>query len=85
MAPIAEAVDALVLSFEVGSVKPDERIWNVALDRLGAIAAETVFADDRADLVEAARRFGLDAFVVASSAALECELQTRGFLQRSSV
>jgi glucose-1-phosphatase len=85
VARVDEAVGALVLSFEVGYLKPDERIWKAALDRLGATAVETVFADDRPDLVEAARTFGLDAFVVDGPGTLERELSARGLLRDSSV
>ncbi|MEO6326464.1 MAG: HAD family phosphatase [Thermoanaerobaculia bacterium] len=85
VSPVDRLVDALVLSFEVGYVKPDERIWRTALDRLGSAANETTFADDRADLVEAARTFGLDAFVVDSPATLETELGRRGLLMADSL
>jgi len=84
VARIDDAVGTLVLSYEVGFVKPDERIWKAALDRLGASPHETVFADDRPDLVEAARAFGLDAFVVDGPASLELGLSSRGLLSSPS-
>jgi putative hydrolase of the HAD superfamily len=73
-------VDALALSFEVGAAKPEPRIFAAALERLGVNAAHAVFADDRADYVEAARALGLDAFVVDRPATLEAELQRRDLL-----
>lgn len=39
-------VDALVLSYEVGSVKPDAGIFTHALDLLGAAAAQTLMVGD---------------------------------------
>lgn len=39
-------VDALVLSYEVGSVKPDQGIFQHALDLLGAAPAETLMVGD---------------------------------------
>ena len=38
--------DALVFSFEVGVTKPDERIYQIAIDRLGVKFEECVFIDD---------------------------------------
>lgn len=74
------AVDAFALSFEVGAVKPEPAIFEAALARLGVTAPDAVYADDRPDLVEAARKLGLDAFVVDSAASLGSELARRGLL-----
>jgi glucose-1-phosphatase len=73
-------VDALALSFQVGAVKPDARLFDAALEKLGAGREDAVFADDRADFVEAARALGIDAFVVDSPETLERELHARGLL-----
>ncbi len=54
-------VDTLVISAEEGSAKPDERIYRVALDRLGVAPEETLFLDDLAVNVTAARRLGIHA------------------------
>ena len=55
-------LDALVLSFEVGSVKPEARIFREALDRLRTTAAEAVFVDDQPDYLDGAARLGLRTF-----------------------
>ena len=57
--------DAVVLSCEVGCVKPDGAILRHALDRLGGAAEEAVLVDDRGANVEAARRLGLRALRIA--------------------
>jgi len=80
VAPVDGAVDALALSFEVGAVKPEPAIFEAALGRLGVTASEAVYADDRADLVVAARALGLDAFVVDSATALRRGLARRDLL-----
>jgi HAD superfamily hydrolase (TIGR01509 family) len=49
----------VVISCEVGVSKPDPRIYQLCLDRLGLPAAETLFVDDRADNIEGAARIGL--------------------------
>jgi HAD superfamily hydrolase (TIGR01549 family) len=52
---MSELVDALITSEEVGVPKPDPRIYQVALERLGAEAAQTVMVGDNwtADVVGA--------------------------------
>lgn len=77
---VATRVDALALSFQVGAVKPDPRIFDAALCALSAGHASAVFADDRADLVAAARDLGIDGFVVADPAGLRNGLLERGLL-----
>ena len=68
------------LSFEVGAAKPDPAHFEAALALAGAAPREAVFADDRAEMVEAARRLGLDAFAVDRPDALETGLTARGLL-----
>jgi putative hydrolase of the HAD superfamily len=52
---MSELVDALITSEEVGVPKPDPRIYQVALERLGAEAAQAVMVGDNwtADVVGA--------------------------------
>jgi putative hydrolase of the HAD superfamily len=57
--PLDTRFDAVVISCEVGLSKPDPRIYQLCLDRLGLRAPETLFVDDRADNVEGAARLGL--------------------------
>lgn len=54
--------DELVISAEVKLVKPDPRIFRLALERLSVQPAEAVFIDDIAENVEAAQKEGLVAF-----------------------
>jgi len=51
--------DHMVVSAEVGLMKPDPRIYLLALERLGARAEESVFVDDVLVNVEAARSVGM--------------------------
>jgi len=44
--PIADAFDALVISAEEKMMKPDPRIYQLALDRLKVRADEAIFLDD---------------------------------------
>jgi putative hydrolase of the HAD superfamily len=58
---IADCFDAFVTSAEIGVMKPDPCIYQVALDRLGLSPPETVFVDDFVENVKAARRLGMAA------------------------
>jgi putative hydrolase of the HAD superfamily len=54
-----ELFDDVVISGEVGMRKPEERIFQLALTRLGLPAAECVFVDDVEGNVVAAQALGL--------------------------
>ena len=56
---LIDAFDALIISSEVGLMKPDPRIYQLALDKLGVAAKEAVFVDDAAINVDAARALGM--------------------------
>jgi HAD superfamily hydrolase (TIGR01509 family) len=62
---LGQEVDALVLSFEVRSVKPEARIFGVALERLGAAAGKSVFVDDQARYLDGAAALGIRTFRMA--------------------
>ena len=54
-----ELFDDVVISGEVGMRKPEERIFQLALTRLGLSAAECVFVDDVEGNIVAAQALGL--------------------------
>lgn len=60
--PVLSAADAhadeFVLSFEVGAAKPDRRIFEAALDRIGIAAEETLMVGDSVENDGAARDLG---------------------------
>ena len=58
---IAAAFDAIVISAEVGVVKPDPEIYHIILERLGVAPAEAVFVDDFSENVAGARTVGMHA------------------------
>lgn len=63
--PLLHSADTIVLSSEEGVKKPDPRIMALALERLHADAATTVFVGNSlADDVEGARRAGLRAVLI---------------------
>jgi putative hydrolase of the HAD superfamily len=65
--PIDELFHHVVDSSEVGLRKPDPRIFELALEKVGAAdPGRIVFLDDYAGNVEAARRVGIQGILVTS-------------------
>ncbi len=55
--------DGEVVSCEEGTVKPEPRIYRILLDRYWLDPAQTLFIDDRAANIAAAREAGIDGFL----------------------
>ena len=68
--PVLERFDGLVLSHEVGLVKPEREIYEAALRLSGARSGRAIFFDDIPEYVTAAREAGLlaEVFTTASAA-----------------
>src|SRR6266849_1279406 len=58
--PLESWFDAVVVSCEVGVAKPDPRIYQICLSRLGVLPERALFVDDRADNIQAAARLGIE-------------------------
>lgn len=56
-----DALDALVISAEVGIMKPEKRIFEIALERLEVAPSQAVFVDDFQHNIAAAQALGLQA------------------------
>jgi putative hydrolase of the HAD superfamily len=67
--------DAVISSRDAGAAKPDPRIFQAAIERLGRRAGEVVFVDDVLGHVEAARGLGFEAvhFVTTEDAIRQLE------------
>lgn len=59
----SELFDASVLSYQVGMVKPDPRIYILTCERLSVTPEEALFVDDQPTYVESARGVGLSGIV----------------------
>ena len=70
--------DDIVASCEVKLVKPDQQIYRLALDRLGATANESIFIDDKQSNLNAASKIGIKTILAKNSqqAILEIERAT---------
>ena len=71
---IADLFDDLVISAEVGLVKPDARIYQLAVERLGVAPETTVFLDDVEENIAGARVAGLQAIWYRDPAEARAEL-----------
>ncbi len=77
---ISDAFDEMLISSELHLMKPDPRIYQVALQRLGVAAPEAVFIDDLLWNVEGAHSQGMHAihFQQRSQALAELERLLKG-------
>ena len=66
-----------VLSFEVGSMKPDRAIYDMAIKTAGCDPADIFFCDDRQENVDGAKSAGIDAILFESPDQIEAELKSR--------
>lgn len=64
MIPVDELFEVIIDSSAIGIRKPDPRIYQMALDQLGVAAERSVFLDDAAGNIEAARSVGMHAILV---------------------
>jgi 8-oxo-dGTP diphosphatase len=61
--------DAVILSCEIGSLKPERAIFDLSLERIGGTPGAGMLVDDRRQYVDAARALGLDARRIARAPA----------------
>jgi putative hydrolase of the HAD superfamily len=69
-----EMFDVLVFSCEEGIMKPQRKIYEIALQRLGSNAQRTVFTDDKPDFIQGAKEVGLNAILFESIGQLRSDL-----------
>jgi putative hydrolase of the HAD superfamily len=71
----------LILSHEVGAMKPDPAIYRAAVEAAGCRPEECFYTDDILKFVEGGRALGIDAVQFESCQQLERELKARGMLE----
>ena len=71
---VADRFEAIVTSARVGIAKPEPRIYEVLLQRLGLQASDVLFVDDRAENVAAAAQLGMHVLWFVDAAELERQL-----------
>lgn len=70
--------DEKIFSFAVKAMKPDPRFYDAALAAAGCERSECLFADDLAENVEGARRFGFHGVLFTTADAFKAELPRHG-------
>ena len=70
--------DPLILSCEVGMRKPEKEIYQLALDKAGVQAGDSVFIDDRAEFLQVPKDMGFHVIHFQSAEQLETELKQLG-------
>ena len=70
--------EGMILSYEVGALKPGKQIFLRALEKAQAQASEALFVDDQETNVKAAQELGIDAFRFLNADQFVAELKARG-------
>ena len=70
-----DLLDDIVISGEVGQIKPEPEIYEIALERIGRPANECLFIDDSLANIEQARKMGFAVVHFQSPEQLETELK----------
>jgi epoxide hydrolase-like predicted phosphatase len=72
---IADAFDEIVISAETGIAKPDARIYEITLERLGVKPDEAIFVDDYPGNVEGASKLDIHAIRFQNTAQAMQEIE----------
>lgn len=51
--------DEIIISSEVGAIKPNPKIFEIAIERIGVNADETIFIDDKSKYIAGAEQIGI--------------------------
>ena len=73
--------EKLIFSFEVGSVKPEEKIYRAVESASGLVCEEHLFIDDIQEYVEAANNIGWDGVQFVNYKKLEQDLKSRNIIK----
>ena len=75
---ILNIFDELILSYIVGSMKPERAIFDEVIKRAGGDKTKILYIDDRDDLIKEATAMGIDSIRYEGGEKLEKELKLRG-------
>lgn len=76
-----ERFESILVSGEVGMIKPDPRIFDLLLERIGSTPPQCLYIDDNAENVAAAELVGFDVVRFHDADQLRVELGRRARLQ----
>ena len=73
--PWMAGFDRLIFSSEVGLVKPEPAIFERVMAELGVDPGDSVFVDDRAENIEAARALGMRTFLFTTGESMPSDVE----------
>jgi putative hydrolase of the HAD superfamily len=73
--PVMHLFQGWVLSYEVGCCKPNEKIYQTALERAGIQAYQSLYIDDVAEYIAAAGKIGIQGIHFTSASVLKDALE----------
>jgi putative hydrolase of the HAD superfamily len=76
--PILRMIEERLLSFQAGCMKPQARIFELAIKKAGVAPENIFFTDDRPENIEAAQRSGIRALLFQSETQLKRDMASRG-------
>ncbi|RPJ59013.1 MAG: HAD family phosphatase [Acidobacteria bacterium] len=79
--PLIHEFDDYILSFRVGTMKPDPVIYRAALNCAGCAPAEAFFIDDLPVNIQAAEELGIKGILYQGEAQLRADLLRLGLLE----
>ena len=77
---IFDIFDELILSYKVGAMKPDKRIYDEVVAKAGGDRSKIVYIDDREDLIKASTELGIDSIRYEGSEKLALSLKGKGII-----
>jgi len=78
--PFSSSLDPVIVSYEVGVMKPEEAFYDVLLSRSGVEAENILFVDDLAENIAAAQEVGMIGHQFTSQSDLEQALAELGVI-----
>jgi 2-haloacid dehalogenase len=76
---------SILVSGEIGLIKPDPRIFELLLERIGRTAGDCLYIDDSAPNVAAARTLGFDAIHFQDGRQLRVEMAARSLVRSAQI
>jgi 2-haloacid dehalogenase len=76
---------SILVSGEIGLIKPDPRIFELLLERIGRAARDCLYIDDSAPNVAAARALGFDVIHFQDGGQLRAEMGARALVRSAQI
>jgi len=76
--PILRLVEERLLSYQAGCMKPEARIFELAIKKAAVAPEKIFFTDDRPENIEAAQRAGIQALLFQSETQLRRDMASQG-------